>query len=76
MKDIVTESTKKLLDAIDRGNKECRTCKHARYLHKELKRCLLTYAVTPKKYKLCDCEEFVPLDNLDYVEWLAKKRGL
>jgi hypothetical protein len=24
----------------------------------------------------CECYEFVPPDNLDYIEWLAAKRGL
>jgi hypothetical protein len=24
----------------------------------------------------CKCSEFVPSDNLDYIEWLAEKKGL
>jgi hypothetical protein len=48
----------------------CRTCRHANGWHDGGaldQSCLWTS---------CSCKEFVPSDNLDYVEWLAEKRGL
>jgi len=27
-------------------------------------------------YPYCDCKEFVPTDNLDYLEYLSKRREL
>lgn len=52
----------------------CRECGHFRFLHCEEQawagRC------DPQNDYGCDCKEYVPEDNLDYVEWLAEKRGL
>ena len=50
---------------------KCRTCKHPGQFHDGYRivanQCMRTD---------CHCKELVPLDNLDYVEWLAEKRGL
>jgi len=58
----------------------CRECSHFKFLHRfnnddpglwrSGQNC------DPQNDHGCDCEEFVPEDNLDYVEWLAEKRGL
>jgi hypothetical protein len=65
---------------------KCRECKHDRYFH------LLEYGANGYKDELratmgncnyilsdrgfCNCGEWVPPDNLDYIELLAKRRGL
>jgi hypothetical protein len=66
--------TKQIIDRIVDFSKYCRKCKHVRLSH--LKGTCLAICGTTEEFVLCGCEEFVPEDNLDYIEWLAKKRGL
>lgn len=66
----------------------CRECGHFRFLHKCKRDAfgkLLYHSLDdkcdcqrcePGTDHSCNCEEFVPEDNLDYVEYLAEKRGL
>jgi hypothetical protein len=76
---------------LERRNKEpakwmadkCRTCEHARYYH------LVDYSGNnDRKYihaecnflmeegGFCSCLEWMPKDNLDYIELIAKRKGL
>lgn len=41
----------------------CRNCKAIDWLHK------------PLYNQVCPCKEFVPGDNLDYIEWLYAKEN-
>ena len=56
-------------ELLKKADKHCRTCKH-----------LYIYHIENQKEAACwlgdSCKEFVPSDNLDYIEWLAEKRGL
>lgn len=61
----------KVIEAIRRACQCCRTCNHERMLHLDTGCIYVT-----KLWERCNCKEFVPLDNLDYVEWLVKKRKL
>lgn len=69
---MVDVRTSNIIDAIRRGDQRCGECNHPRFVHFNDK-CMATFNNT---LILCGCIEFVPLDNLDYVEWLAKKKGL
>jgi hypothetical protein len=68
------QATKKLIDALREGEKRCRKCQHGHYNHIK-SRCLAVIG-PEENLRICNCKEFVPSDNLDYIEWLAKKRGL
>jgi hypothetical protein len=85
--DIVGDN-KRFFDAIRRNEQKCYECKHARFEHDirntgtdycnttDDARC---YAWIPNGETVtqsCTCADFVPTENLDYVEWLAKKRNL
>jgi hypothetical protein len=62
------------MEALREFSKHCRKCKHIRLSHAAGK-CIATIGTIEKMHR-CGCKEFVPDDNLDYVEWLAKKKGL
>lgn len=52
-------------------NSVCRNCPHVKYKH--LSAC---YAVINDVFYHavpCDCPEFIPLDNLIYLEWQVDK---
>lgn len=54
---------------MDKFYQLCRNCNHKRGWHRDC---------GPKIdwcFK-CMCYEFVPSDNLDYIEWLAEKKHL
>jgi hypothetical protein len=73
MVDSDPERTKRVMEGIRQQSQLCRTCKHERFGHYAGK----CGAVRRWDGKCaCKCKEFVPPDNLDYMEWLAKKRGL
>jgi hypothetical protein len=65
------ESSKRFIEALAKGDQICRECQHKRYIH--LRTCV---EIMDNDFEICKCPEFVPPDNLDYVEYLAKKRGL
>jgi hypothetical protein len=50
---------------------KCRTCTHSNGFHEGP-----DYNEQFCSFPTCECIEFIPADNLDYVEWLANKRGL
>ena len=66
---------KRIIDRIIEFSKHCRDCKHIRLSHVEGSHCIAANG-NQEQFGLCQCKEFVPEDNLDYIEWLAKKRGL
>jgi hypothetical protein len=72
MNDIIR--AKKFIEALAKGDKTCRGCHHKKFEH--LKDVCLAVFGNEDTLSKCRCKEFVPLDNLDYIEWLAKKRGL
>jgi hypothetical protein len=47
----------------------CQSCKHKMGWHRDCGKNIGTC------FK-CTCVEFVPTENLDYIEWLAEKRHL
>jgi hypothetical protein len=66
--------SKKDMDFLLKLSEHCRECKHTRLGH-TTGTCIAVEGTTEQMIP-CGCEEFVPEDNLDYIEWLAKKRGL
>jgi hypothetical protein len=63
--------------------KICRTCEHNQYWHETAESSSGTAGGWCAETRcgahinnLPYCTEFVPSDNLDYIEWLAEKRGL
>jgi predicted nucleic acid-binding Zn finger protein len=62
--------------------KKCRTCSHDLLYHLlETGRSLDNILVGQCNYFInmqgfCNCSEFMSLDNLDYIELLAKRKGL
>jgi hypothetical protein len=66
------EANERFMKALEEADKKCRDCKHPKYVHIK-DRCL---AIPGMNISLCSCIEYVPKDNLDYVEWLVKKRKL
>jgi len=69
------ERTEKIIDRIAHLSKKCKKCTHVRLSHLE-GRCIAANATDGEYLLMCKCKEFVPSDNLDYIEWLAKKKGL
>lgn len=69
------KQAKKIINQIIEFSKHCRKCKHVRLSHVESSHCIAALGTT-EQLSLCKCKEFVPEDNLDYIEWLAKKRNL
>lgn len=68
---------------MDKDLDNCRECGHFRFLHEFKgigthveKGFAFTQACDPQNDHGCNCKEFMPEDNLDYIEWLAKKRNL
>lgn len=57
----------------------CRTCKHSRFLHEGLSSkhfCLDSIITQNHEVQWCKCKEFIPADNLDYLEWkYTQKKG-
>ena len=77
MVDADPQVTERFMEALRRGDEKCRECKHARYIHGMAHNggpCSDRFLSSVKS--VCKCIEFVPSDNLEYVEYLAKKRGL
>ena len=66
--------SKKIIDKIIEFSKHCRKCKHIRLSHMEGSRCISANGTTEQLIP-CTCTEWLPEDNLDYIEWLARKRG-
>jgi hypothetical protein len=58
----------------------CRDCGHFRFLHilesEDIGLYRSNQGCDPQNDHGCDCSEYVPEDNLDYIEWLAEKKGL
>lgn len=67
--------SQRIIDRIIKFSKHCRKCKHMRLSHIESGRCIAANGNT-EQLTSCGCKEFMPEDNLDYIEWLAKKRKL
>ena len=69
------ERTQKIINQIVEFSKHCRKCNHIRLSHVEGSHCIAASGTT-ERLTVCKCREFISEDNLDYIEWLAKKRGL
>lgn len=62
------------------ANKHCRECKHELYLHiletsDKFQVVGACNAVVPG-FRFCTCSEYLPPDNLDYIELLAQRKGI
>jgi hypothetical protein len=74
---MINSNNIKFIEALRRGEHKCFKCKHPRYEHgigHNGGSCAVRINI--KFFNRCSCKEFVPSDNLDYIEYLAKKRGL
>jgi hypothetical protein len=56
--------------------RKCRTCDHAKMTHSNLSkgRCIDAVLTNKEQYKPCTCIDFIPKDNLEYLEWASKKK--
>lgn len=56
---------------------KCRVCEHVRIVHSTLdKICLDVQLFKNGKAKMCSCKEYVPKENLEYLEYkYGKKKG-
>lgn len=56
---------------------KCRTCSHVRMTHSGIEKCCLDVTLTVKgKPLLCLCKEYIPQENLEYLEYkYGKKKG-
>lgn len=56
----------------------CRTCYHFRFLHiseyKEPTYFMFDQRCDPQTDHGCDCKEYIPKDNLQYLEYLYDKK--
>lgn len=63
-----------------RSFERCRTCQHGYISHTEFDSLTLSkchyFFDKLHKYNPCLCEEFLPEDNLEYLEWEVAKRGI
>ena len=68
--------TKRILEKIRKHEQVCFNCGHMQMAH--LRTCIDVdrKRSTADIWIACGCKEFMPSDNLDYVEWLANKRNL
>jgi hypothetical protein len=75
---MLDKRSKGIIETIVKLSKTCRECSHQRYAHLSDEKCIDVGRVNEDRsvWYTCTCEGFVPEDNLDYIEWLAKKRGL
>lgn len=72
------ENARNVVEHIKKLEQKCKKCTHQRFTHLTGV-CLdvvLIKKLDEKSYKGCKCKEFIPSDNLEYVEYLAKKRKL
>lgn len=63
----------------DKDIDNCRECGHFRFLHTDTtgsKGKVFSQMCAPQTDGGCDCKEYVPEDNLGYIEYLAKQKGL
>lgn len=58
-----------------KGISKCRTCNHTRLVHYKSRDCIFVNSDVRKtySYKRCKCHEFLPLDNLEYLEFMNSK---
>lgn len=70
------EDSKRIVDRIIEFSKHCGDCHHTHLSHVEGSRCIASYGTDGEHLLMCGCEEYIPEDNLDYIEWLAKKKGI
>jgi hypothetical protein len=63
------------IENLQKSNKQCRNCKHRKIWHPKNK-CIDLTIINKYEFKCCKCKEFIPGDNLDYIEYLVKKRKL
>lgn len=63
---------------------KCRECQHPRFMHiadipthDNFNTAIVSNCNDVSKgMGFCPCEEFMPTDNLDYIEFLAKRKGI
>lgn len=56
---------------------KCRTCGHVKMAHLEKSKkimCLESQLLANDRYVKCVCVLFIPHDNLEYLEWAAKRK--
>lgn len=56
---------------------KCRTCEHMNMAHAFLGKknlCLEVILTNKEEYKKCICVLFIPIDNLEYLEWAEARK--
>jgi len=58
------------------GLGKCRTCNHAMLAHyrNPKEACLEAILSNKDTYKRCTCVLFMPIDNLEFLEWAAERK--
>ena len=68
-----------IVDRLTRSLSVCRTCAHVLMSHifiglKKIKYCVDAFVNELGEYKKCSCEQFIPKDNLEYLEWAQQNK--
>jgi hypothetical protein len=60
-----------------KGLSKCRTCDHVMIAHNNSNSCMDARLTNKEVYSRCICTQFIPKDNLEFLEWAAenKKKG-
>ena len=63
----------------EKAFKHCRTCDHIKIAHcgtakGKVDRCLDSKLTNKEVHESCTCLQFVPKDNLEYLEWVATNK--
>lgn len=66
-----TSTTGSALNTVELNIKRCRNCHHA---HIEGQSGCIEALHGNVTFRSCSCEEYVPSDNLEYLEYLDKKK--
>ena len=70
------ERSQKIIDRIIKFSKHCGRCKHMHLSHIEGGHCIAANGTNGEQLVMCKCKEYIPEDNLDFIEWLAQKKGI
>jgi len=63
------EETTRIFNAL---SKICRVCSHIKFLHLQ-KGCTDQILSKEGKLYLCNCKEYIPKDNIEYLEYMSEK---
>jgi len=70
---------KEVVERLTQALSQCRTCTHVMMTHSFTKhhggRCIDAIVKVTGEHKICNCKLFIPKDNLEFLEWMAKNKS-